>query len=98
VTSSTCRQTARSRAESSEPRARACSGRAKTRALAALLALLLAAGCAGLPGASSEQREAYRTAESVAESDPEQARLRFETFLREWPQSPLAPQARMRLG
>ncbi len=65
------------------------------------MATALLAGCAGItgpPGVSAEQRAAYQAADALAETDPDAARLRFEAFLRDWPDSPLAPDARMRLG
>lgn len=60
-------------------------------------------GCAGLsgltgPAVSAEQRAAYDAAIEAFDRDPSRGEQQLEAFLRQWPQSPLADDARVRLG
>ncbi len=73
----------------------------RRRAVAIGLSLVWLGACAGLtgrPGESREQRAAYEAALETATTDPAAARARLEAFLRQWPESPLADDARLRLG
>jgi ABC-type branched-subunit amino acid transport system substrate-binding protein len=74
------------------------------RALAVgIAALFVFAACAGPGGpqpvpADESQRRAYHAAKSLVESDPEAAELGFESYVRRWPQSPLAARAEVQIG
>jgi branched-chain amino acid transport system substrate-binding protein len=75
--------------------------------ISVLLALLAAGaglwGCQGLPGArepaaSQDEKRAYASALSSLVDDPQGTQRALEEFLHSYPQSPLADDARMRLG
>lgn len=70
------------------------------RRLALVLVLALLAACAGVgpPSVSVEERNAYREAVALRESDPAEAERRLEAFLRAWPESALAADVGMALG
>jgi TolA-binding protein len=70
----------------------------RLRLVALGLAIAWLSGCAGLQGPSREQRAEYEAALETAESDPRAAEQQLEAFLRQWPESPLADDARLRLG
>ncbi len=68
-----------------------------------LCVALLATGCAGLreparARATEEQRDAYAVAIAQIVDKPRSARLSLESFVKRWPESPLAADASARLG